>query len=58
MACIHKKAEYLSNGINRVGLLYMIIAQNAIQNDFFLMSKITGLKVYPHNSESSECPCR
>jgi len=50
------QAENLNNGINRVGLPDLIIAQNAIQNDsllfslnkhFQLMSKITGLKLYP-----------
>ncbi len=53
------QAENLSNGINRVGLPDLIIAQNAIQNDsllftldkhFFLMSEISNLKLYQQSS--------
>ncbi len=56
---IAMQAENLSNGINRVGLPDLIIAQNAIQNDsllftldkhFFLMSEILNLKLYQQSS--------
>ncbi len=56
---IAMQAENLSNGINRVGLPDLIIAQNAIQNDsllftldkhFFLMSEISNLKLYQQSS--------
>ncbi len=52
---ISMQTENLCNGINRVGLPDLIIAQNAIQNEsllfsldkhFFLMAKITLLKLY------------